>query len=378
MRVAFYAPLKAPDHPVPSGDRRVARLILKAIKKAGHDVFIASRMRAFDSRGDTRHQNQIERRGRALAERFVKRHRDNPPDLWFTYHLYHKAPDWIGPAVAKTFSIPYVLAEASIAPKQAGGPWASGHEAVRAAIRYAAHICVMNPEDRECLAKELDKKVHLSALPPFIDTDPPRAATEAKRDLNRSVLQERFGIPPSNILIAVTAMMRSGDKLESYRTLGRTMAHLRDLSLTWLVAGDGPGRDDVVAAMGKSNVIYFGALDRAGIDNMHAAADLAVWPAYREAIGMALLEAQASGLPVVAGRTPGVAQIVEEGITGLLTTSGDDTMLALAIRRLVDEPALRLQMRSAAMNKARREHDIASATRYLDRVLEDAIRRAAA
>jgi len=36
MRLAFYAPLKPPDHPVPSGDRRISRLLIQALERAGH------------------------------------------------------------------------------------------------------------------------------------------------------------------------------------------------------------------------------------------------------------------------------------------------------------------------------------------------------
>ena len=48
------------------------------------------------------------------------------PHAWFTYHLYHKAPDWIGPRISETLKIPYIIAEASYAAKQSGGPWDSG------------------------------------------------------------------------------------------------------------------------------------------------------------------------------------------------------------------------------------------------------------
>ena len=57
--------------------------------------------------------------------RFLRRCAAAPaaaPELWFTYHLYHKAPDWLGPRIAGALGIPYVVAEASFAPKQAGGP----------------------------------------------------------------------------------------------------------------------------------------------------------------------------------------------------------------------------------------------------------------
>ena len=43
--VAFYAPLKPPDHPIPSGDRRMARVLLRALASAGQAVELASRLR---------------------------------------------------------------------------------------------------------------------------------------------------------------------------------------------------------------------------------------------------------------------------------------------------------------------------------------------
>ena len=147
---------------------------------------------------------------------------------------------------------------------------------------------------------------------------------------------------------------------------------LAGLALPWLVAGDGPARGDVARALGASRITYLGALDRAEIDALHAAADLAVWPALREAFGMALLEAQAAGLPVVAGASPGVARIVADGQTGLLTPAGDDRMLANAIRKLAIDPQRRRQMGHAAMQKAEQQHDIGAAAALIGRVLLDA------
>ena len=40
MRIAFYAPLKPPDHPVPSGDRRMARMLWAALRAGGHEPLL--------------------------------------------------------------------------------------------------------------------------------------------------------------------------------------------------------------------------------------------------------------------------------------------------------------------------------------------------
>jgi len=52
MHMAFYAPLKSPDHPVPSGDRLMARALLSALGQSGHRVEVASQLRAFTGSPD--------------------------------------------------------------------------------------------------------------------------------------------------------------------------------------------------------------------------------------------------------------------------------------------------------------------------------------
>ncbi len=121
MRIAFYAPLKPADHPMPSGDREMARLFVAALARAGCTVETASRFASYDA-GDRARQRRLAAAGDRLAARLIRGYARRPPSerpsLWFTYHLYHKAPDWLGPAVAGALAIPYVVAEASHAPKQ--------------------------------------------------------------------------------------------------------------------------------------------------------------------------------------------------------------------------------------------------------------------
>ncbi|HEY4473251.1 MAG TPA: glycosyltransferase family 4 protein, partial [Stellaceae bacterium] len=307
MRIAFYAPLKPPDHLVPSGDRHIARLFLRALRLAGHQPFIVSRLRSFDGGGDARHQARIAALSQRTAERLLRRWREQPetaPELWFTYHLYYKAPDWLGPAISAALGIPCVVAEASHAGKRATGPWADGHRAVERALRRADAVIGLNSADRDGVLPLLRDPGRWVALPPFLD-----AAAYPARD-------PRFAKEPR--LIAV-AMMRHGDKLESYRVLGAALAQLLDLPWSIEIVGDGPARAAVEAALAPlgPRVIYRGGLDAAGVTEALARADLFVWPAINEAFGMALLEAQASGLPVVAGTSGGVGDIVVPGTTGL-------------------------------------------------------------
>src|SRR5258705_5027633 len=126
MRIAFYAPLKPPTHPVPSGDRRMARLLMAALGRANHRIELASRFRSRDGAGDPARQQALADLGEHLARRLVRQYQARAaaerPELWFTYHLYYKAPDWLGPAGSAAPDIPHVVAEVSHAGQPAGGP----------------------------------------------------------------------------------------------------------------------------------------------------------------------------------------------------------------------------------------------------------------
>jgi glycosyltransferase involved in cell wall biosynthesis len=80
---------------------------------------------------------------------------------------------------------------------------------------------------------------------------------------------------------------------------------------------------------------------------------------------MALLEAQASGVAVVAGASGGVAGIVASGDTGLLVPPGDVAAFAAAVRRLILGGETRAAMGAAARAKVAREHDLTTASTQL-------------
>jgi glycosyltransferase involved in cell wall biosynthesis len=375
MRLAFYAPLKPPDHPVPSGDRRMGRLLIQALERAGHEVELASRLAARDEAG----RGHCEIAAQAAAERerllalFTSRPPAERPAAWFTYHLYYKAPDWIGPAIAQALSIPYLVAEASVANKRAGGPHDPGHRATLAAVAAAARIFVISPPDRECLAPLVEPH-RLVDLPAFLDLAEGTTPAIGRAELRRA-LAERHGLDGSQPWLLAVGMMRTGDKLASYRILGLALAQILDLDWQLLVAGDGPARPEVEAALaplGAERVRYLGRLEADELTGCLGATDLCVWPAVNEAYGMALLEAQAAGLPVVAGAVGGVPSIVRQGHTGLLAPPGNVDGFARAVRDLIKAPLLRGVMAENARESVRRHHDIAGAAATLDQALREA------
>ena len=145
------------------------------------------------------------------------------PDLWFTYHLYHKAPDWIGPRVTAKLGIPYVLAEASFAPKQAGGRWDMGHRAVADAIRRADRIFQPNPADMECVLPLLERPERAVVLPAFLKTEKFRAPARSE---SRAAVAALLHLDPGVPWLLTVAMMRNDQKLQSYRCLAEALSRL--------------------------------------------------------------------------------------------------------------------------------------------------------
>lgn len=379
MIVAFHAPMKPPDHPLPSGDRQLARHLMQALALGGFEVRLASRFRSYEGAGDGDRQRQLAAAGRRAAAALVDGYRRAPaaarPRLWFTYHLYHKAPDHLGPAVARALAIPYVVCEASSAAKQAAGPWAAGHAQAARAIGRADRVLQLNPGDAagvEPLLAAADRQV---ALPPCIDADP-FAAAAAARDHHRRLLADRLGLDRQRPWLVTAAMFRAGDKLASYRLLAAALQRLAGdpgaaagrRPWTLLVAGDGPARAEVAALLAPlagDRLRLLGQVAAAAMPGLLAAADLAVWPGVREPLGVWLIEAAAAGLPVVAGHRPGAAAIVDAGVTGLLPPAGDAVAFAGAVDRLLADPPLRRRLGEAAGRRARRHHHLAAAGRRL-------------
>lgn len=81
--------------------------------------------------------------------------------------------------------------------------------------------------------------------------------------------------------------------------------------------------------------------------------DLLVLPSYAERFSMSLVEAQGLGLPVISTFVGGTADIVEDGVTGLLCNAGDVDVLARNLERLVNDRNLRLQMGAAGWERIR-------------------------
>ena len=358
MKVAFYSPIKPPDHPVPSGDRLMARLLIRALELGGAGVDVVSTVRSFRREPPQEGLAELRAEARAETARIAERwRRDGVPDLFVTYHPYYKAPDLIGPDLAHRFSIPYVTVEASYSRRRNESGWREMQAFVAESIEAAAVNVSMTERDREGLLGNFPA-LPSALLPPFLDVAP---------------FVSLAPTPETGRLVTV-AMMRPGDKFDSFRMLAEALALIDHAGWTLSIIGDGPARPEVEALFSgfdNERIAWLGQLDQDRIAEQLARANIYVWPGCGEAYGLAYLEAQAAGLPVVAQAISGVPAVVIDGRTGLLTPAGDISAYAAAMRGLLLDSGERLRLARGARDFVEGERSLPSASRRLMSIIRE-------
>jgi glycosyltransferase involved in cell wall biosynthesis len=118
----------------------------------------------------------------------------------------------------------------------------------------------------------------------------------------------------------------------------------RHPALRLVLVGDGPHRSrlaEQASALGITEAVIFeGYLSQTEVATRLAQADIFVLPSFAEGVPVVLMEALASRRPVVATRVAGVAELVEDGVSGFLVPPGDPVALADRLDRLLTDPAL--------------------------------------
>ncbi|MCV6610746.1 MAG: glycosyltransferase family 4 protein [Amphritea sp.] len=370
--IAFYAPLKSPGHPNPSGDRQIARLFVQAIETAGHNVTLASQFRPLERTGDNQRQQRLISIGQCLAERLLRHWQaiGYRPDLWFTYHLYYKSPDLLGPYICQQLGIPYVVAEASHSPKQAFGPWQPFHDRVDLALKQADRICCINPVDIPAL--DTFCSGHHGAGHKRIKTLPAFIHSAAVTPVDKADIARKYNLQPDQPWLVTIAMMRPGDKLESYKLLAEAL-HKSHSRFNLLVIGGGKCENEVHRLLQDSRVRFAGKLDNDEVMQLLPHFSLNLWPAVNEALGLNFLESQSAGVPVIAGDERGVHSVVQNGVTGILCPMRDSEALAKALDQLLSDSDRLSMMQRQAPDYVEQNHSLQSTAERLDDIFQELI-----
>ena len=124
------------------------------------------------------------------------------------------------------------------------------------------------------------------------------------------------------------------------------------------VAGSGPQRAallQLAAELGLGEAVHFsGRIDNAQIGTLYASADCLLNPTTADNMPISILEALASGVPVVSTNAGGIPDLVQHGVTALLVPVGDHAAMARETLRVLDDPAVAAALRRAGLVEVQR------------------------
>ena len=226
--------------------------------------------------------------------------------------------------------------------------------AARAAAARA--VVTVSTANADYIANEFRvPRGHIRVIPCGVDTQrfrPEHAKIGSAGALRSERSPEARPADPLIVCVARHVKVKNLDVLlEACAALRRRGTRFRCIML-----GDGPSRAGLEAArarLGLQGLVEMpGAVDQGEVLNCWHRATLGVLTSENEGMPVSLMEAAACGVPVVATRVGGVPELVEDGVTGLLTPAGDADALASALDRCLRDAELRRRLGAAARARA--------------------------
>lgn len=137
----------------------------------------------------------------------------------------------------------------------------------------------------------------------------------------------------------------------------------------WIVGGvpdEGFAQLEEVEQAAPEHAEWFGELDRDTLHDVYSRASIYCLPSWWEAAPLTVLEAMASGLPIVASRVGEVPRMVEEGVSGLLQEPKDAAALERNLAELLQDPGRRAEMGARSRRRAEDDFDLKRTVREMD------------
>lgn len=313
-----------------SGGEVQVFLLLEGLRARGHESLLVcppgsrcereAQARGFETRA-VRMRNDLD--VRAVFELW-RAFRVSGADL---VHLHTGRATWLGGLAARLSGLPALTTRRM-------------DRRVRPGLRTRLIYRVLT-QRAVAISPAVARRLAAAGVPPertrtiYSSIDPAAAAPRAGRAALRRAGE--LGDQTPLLLVLANLVKRKGVDV-----LLDAFARLERGAQLW-IAGDGPERGALEAQarrLGLSERVRFlGHRDDTG--DLLAACDVFAMPSRREGLGVASLEAMAAARPVVASRVGGLAELVVHERTGLLVPPDDERALADALRRLLDDPALR-------------------------------------
>lgn len=169
---------------------------------------------------------------------------------------------------------------------------------------------------------------------------------------DRGVARERLGLPPDvPVVVAVGGLNERKNPLGLMRAFALLRDEVPDARLAFVGSGPLAGALDAQARqMGLDDVlIRTGLVPNAAVTDWMTACDVAALVSLVEPLGVAALEAMASGRPVVGTGVGGLKEVVPDGVAGVIVDPSDDAAIAAALARMIAAPPDPMTCRDAAL-----------------------------
>jgi glycosyltransferase involved in cell wall biosynthesis len=190
-----------------------------------------------------------------------------------------------------------------------------------------------------------------------------------------SDLRAELAIPPEAPVIGTLGVLRPEKRLDLLLDATAVLAsRISDLHV--IVAGQGREEPELRAATlraGLTDTVHFVGF-RPNVADVLAALDVAVFPSDREGAPLAVLEAMATGIPVVASRVGGLPEVIADGVHGLLVPRRDPEAIAAAVGRLLDDEGLRTRLGRAAQARQQTLYTVEASVARLEQLYEELYR----
>jgi glycogen synthase len=208
--------------------------------------------------------------------------------------------------------------------------------------RFAEAVLVITPRLYRLLLSDGVEENRLHLIPPGV---------------NPSLFEGPFEDPFTDVGKPRVLFVGRLAPQKGVRALVAAAALLEDPSAQVLLVGDGPERAALERKAERigvgDRVRFLGFFAHERLPAAMAHADLLVLPSIYEELGTVLLEAMWAGLPIVASRTGGIPDVIEDGVNGLLVPPGEPDALARAIDRVLADRALAYRLSEGAQQRGK-------------------------
>lgn len=273
-------------------------------------------------------------------------------------HTHSSRDAWLVGAAAKLLGIKVFRTRHLLTP--IGGPYVYA--------RLADVVLTVSEGVRQYLISTSVPAANIVAVPTGIDL---KRFDAARLDLKE--IRRKYGLSPDDFVVGIVAVLRVK---KGHRFLVRAIAQLVSTypQIKLLIVGDGPQKenlDNLIRELGiERQVVMAGHYD--DIPSLLKGLDVFVLPALEEALGTALIEATAMGVPVIATEVGGIPEAL--GDAGILVPSADVDALTRAITSVVRDPERRARMREQGMARSRALFDENLMVRRTEELYLNAVR----